>query len=42
MPAWANATAGAGAAVFANALVYPLDFAKTRLQVHDEHDASDK
>ncbi|KAG8526880.1 uncharacterized protein KY384_008309 [Bacidia gigantensis] len=33
LPPWGNALAGASGAVFANALVYPLDIVKTRIQV---------
>ncbi|MCJ1242893.1 ADP/ATP carrier protein [Trapelia coarctata] len=33
LPPWGNALAGATGAVLANALVYPLDIVKTRLQV---------
>ncbi|MCJ1316600.1 ADP/ATP carrier protein [Xylographa vitiligo] len=33
LPPWGNALAGATGAVMANALVYPLDIVKTRLQV---------
>lgn len=33
LPSWGLAVAGAVGAVFANALVYPLDIVKTRLQV---------
>ncbi|KAI1448278.1 mitochondrial carrier [Annulohypoxylon stygium] len=33
LPSWGYATAGATGAVLANALVYPLDIVKTRLQV---------
>ncbi|KUI64068.1 Peroxisomal adenine nucleotide transporter 1 [Cytospora mali] len=41
---WGKATAGATGAVLANALVYPLDLIKTRLQVQEKRkpgDASD-
>lgn len=34
---WGKALAGAVAAMLANAIVYPLDLAKTRLQVQDKH-----
>lgn len=34
---WGKATAGATGAVLANALVYPLDIVKTRLQVQVKH-----
>ncbi|KAF2266144.1 mitochondrial carrier [Lojkania enalia] len=33
LPPWGNAIAGSAGAVLANALVYPLDIVKTRLQV---------
>ncbi|ORY12784.1 mitochondrial carrier domain-containing protein [Clohesyomyces aquaticus] len=33
LPPWGNAIAGSAGAVIANALVYPLDIVKTRLQV---------
>ncbi|KAI9806025.1 MAG: ADP/ATP carrier protein [Piccolia ochrophora] len=33
LPPWGNAVAGATGAVLANAIVYPLDIVKTRLQV---------
>ncbi|ANB14634.1 hypothetical protein AWJ20_2239 [Sugiyamaella lignohabitans] len=35
---WGKAVAGALAAMAANALVYPLDIVKTRLQVQTEDD----
>ncbi|KAF2765607.1 mitochondrial carrier [Teratosphaeria nubilosa] len=37
VPPWGFAVAGATGAVFANALVYPLDIVKTRLQVQVKH-----
>ncbi|KAH9820917.1 peroxisomal ATP carrier [Teratosphaeria destructans] len=37
VPPWGLAVAGATGAVFANALVYPLDIVKTRLQVQVKH-----
>lgn len=37
---WARASAGATGAVLANALVYPLDIVKTRLQVQVRQDTS--
>jgi len=33
LPPWGSAIAGATGAVLANAMVYPLDIVKTRLQV---------
>ncbi|KAI0165807.1 peroxisomal carrier [Xylariaceae sp. FL1272] len=37
LPPWGSAVAGATGAVLANALVYPLDIVKTRLQVQVKH-----
>jgi len=37
LPPWGSAVAGATGAVLANALVYPLDIVKTRLQVQIKH-----
>ncbi|KAL6715718.1 ADP/ATP carrier protein [Lecanora helva] len=37
LPPWGNALAGATGAVIANAMVYPLDIVKTRLQVQVKH-----
>ncbi|KAL2024461.1 hypothetical protein VTK56DRAFT_8272 [Thermocarpiscus australiensis] len=39
---WGRATAGAAGAVFANALVYPLDLVKTKLQVQVKRSDTDK
>ncbi|PSR75088.1 mitochondrial carrier domain-containing protein [Coniella lustricola] len=39
---WGKATAGATGAVLANALVYPLDVVKTRLQVQEKPKPGDK
>ncbi|KAK0630549.1 mitochondrial carrier domain-containing protein [Bombardia bombarda] len=39
---WGKATAGAAGAVLANALVYPLDLVKTKLQVQVKPSDSDK
>ncbi|KAK0711286.1 mitochondrial carrier domain-containing protein [Lasiosphaeris hirsuta] len=39
---WGKATAGAAGAVFANALVYPLDLVKTKLQVQVKPTGSEK
>lgn len=39
---WGRATAGATGAVLANALVYPLDIVKTRLQVQVNRKATDE
>ncbi|KAK3375213.1 mitochondrial carrier domain-containing protein [Podospora didyma] len=39
---WGRATAGAAGAVFANALVYPLDLVKTKLQVQVKQTDSNK
>ncbi|KAI9809683.1 MAG: hypothetical protein M1825_000115 [Sarcosagium campestre] len=36
LPPWGSAVAGATGAVLANAVVYPLDIVKTRLQVQDK------
>ncbi|KAI1265134.1 mitochondrial carrier [Xylariaceae sp. FL1019] len=41
LPPWGSAVAGATGAVLANALVYPLDIVKTRLQVQVKHTAGD-
>jgi len=41
LPPWGNALAGATGAVIANALVYPLDIVKTRLQVQIKRKATD-
>ncbi|KAJ4304321.1 ADP/ATP carrier protein [Collariella sp. IMI 366227] len=38
---WGKATAGAAGAVFANALVYPLDLIKTKLQVQVKAETAD-
>ncbi|CAI6338441.1 unnamed protein product [Periconia digitata] len=40
LPPWGSAIAGSAGAVLANALVYPLDIVKTRLQVQDKRSAS--
>ncbi|KAF2466645.1 mitochondrial carrier [Lindgomyces ingoldianus] len=40
LPPWGNAIAGSAGAVIANALVYPLDIVKTRLQVQVKHSRS--
>lgn len=37
LPPWGSAVAGASGAVVANAIVYPLDIVKTRLQVQVKH-----
>ncbi|MCJ1255377.1 ADP/ATP carrier protein [Lignoscripta atroalba] len=42
LPPWGNALAGATGAVLANALVYPLDIVKTRLQVQVKRKATDQ
>ncbi|KAL8874215.1 MAG: hypothetical protein Q9174_000407 [Haloplaca sp. 1 TL-2023] len=41
LPPWGNALAGATGAVLANAIVYPLDIVKTRLQVQVKRKKSD-
>lgn len=41
LPPWGSAVAGATGAVLANALVYPLDIVKTRLQVQVKRKAVD-
>ncbi|KAL8812490.1 MAG: hypothetical protein Q9200_000985 [Gallowayella weberi] len=41
LPPWGNALAGATGAVLANAIVYPLDIVKTRLQVQVKRKATD-
>ncbi|KAF2000369.1 mitochondrial carrier [Amniculicola lignicola CBS 123094] len=41
LPPWGNAIAGSAGAVLANALVYPLDIVKTRLQVQMKRSSSD-
>ncbi|MCJ1313753.1 ADP/ATP carrier protein [Agyrium rufum] len=41
LPPWGNALAGATGAVIANALVYPLDIVKTRLQVQVKRKPTD-
>ncbi|MCJ1394053.1 ADP/ATP carrier protein [Xylographa bjoerkii] len=41
LPPWGNALAGATGAVLANALVYPLDIVKTRLQVQIKRKPND-
>ncbi|MCJ1442744.1 MAG: ADP/ATP carrier protein [Stictis urceolatum] len=42
LPPWGNALAGAAGAVMANALVYPLDMVKTRLQVQVKRKPTDE
>jgi len=42
LPPWGNAIAGASGAVLANAIVYPLDIVKTRLQVQVKRKPSAK
>ncbi|KAL9099159.1 MAG: hypothetical protein Q9163_005303 [Psora crenata] len=41
LPPWGNALAGATGAVLANAIVYPLDIVKTRLQVQVKQKSTD-
>lgn len=41
LPPWGNALAGATGAVLANAIVYPLDIVKTRLQVQVKRNPTD-
>lgn len=41
LPPWGNALAGSAGALVANALVYPLDIVKTRLQVQVKRHAKD-
>ncbi|MCJ1482106.1 ADP/ATP carrier protein [Schaereria dolodes] len=41
LPPWGNALAGATGAVLANAIVYPLDMVKTRLQVQVKRKTTD-
>ncbi|KAL9131135.1 MAG: hypothetical protein Q9175_006843 [Cornicularia normoerica] len=41
LPPWGNALAGATGAVLANAIVYPLDIVKTRLQVQVKRKPTD-
>ncbi|KAI4283951.1 MAG: hypothetical protein L6R38_001786 [Xanthoria sp. 2 TBL-2021] len=41
LPPWGNALAGATGAVLANAIVYPLDIVKTRLQVQVKRKKTD-
>ncbi|KAL2051325.1 hypothetical protein ABVK25_008377 [Lepraria finkii] len=42
LPPWGNALAGATGAVLANAIVYPLDIVKTRLQVQVKRKPTDE
>ncbi|MCJ1457445.1 ADP/ATP carrier protein [Mycoblastus sanguinarius] len=42
LPPWGNALAGATGAVLANAIVYPLDIVKTRLQVQVKRKPTDQ